>query len=172
MFLRYRRNKKQTLKKQKEIILERNRAEEQLNLASQKLNIFTSSFIDKNRKIEELEKVISSGLKQKENSINDIQLSIDQLKKTSILTDANWDDFTAIFKQVYPTFFDSLKSKYPKITPSEIRLLALSKLELENKQMALMLGVGSNAIRQIKSRFLKKYTTEEGTILFDLIKKI
>ena len=172
MFLRYRRNKKRAIRKQKKIILEKNRAEEQLNLASQKLNIFTNSFVDKNRKIEELEKIISSGLKQKENSINDIQLSIDQLKKSSILTDANWNDFTIIFKQVYPTFFDNLKSKYPKITPSEIRLLALSKLELENKQMALMLGVGSNAIRQIKSRFLKKYTTEEGTVLFDIIKKV
>lgn len=172
MFLRYRRYKKQALKNQEEIIIEKNKAEEQLNLASQKLKIFTNSFIDKNKKIEELEKIIDAKLIQKENGIIVIQSSIDQLKETSILTNTDWEDFVTVFKQAYPTFFDNLKSTYPKITPSEIRLLALSKLELNNKQMALMLGIGSNAIRQIKSRFLKKYTIEKDTTLFDIIKEI
>ena len=172
MFFRTRSNKKKVLEQQRKIILEKNKAEEQLELSSQKLTIFTNSFIDKNRKIEELEKIINSKLKQKENGINYIQSSIDHLKKSSILTDDNWNDFTSNFKQVYPTFFYNLKRKYSKITPSEIRLLALSKLDLENKQMALMLGVGPNAIRQIKSRFLKKYTTKEVVTISDIIKEL
>lgn len=172
MFLKYRRNKKKALKNEKKIISEKDNAEKRLSLASEKLKEFTKSFIDKNRKIEALEKLISSNANDIENNINEVKTTINQLKKSSILTDEGWNSFVGVFNQVYPTFFNSLKIKYPKITPSEIRLLALSKLELDNKQMALMLGVGSSAIRQIKSRFLNKYATEKDILLIDIINRI
>jgi DNA-binding CsgD family transcriptional regulator/cbb3-type cytochrome oxidase subunit 3 len=172
MFLKYSRNKKKALNNEKKILLEKNRAEEELSFASQKLKKFTNSIISKNRKIEELEKVINDKLKQKENGVNDLKSSINQLKKSSILTDQDWYRFVAVFKQVNPIFFDNLNVKYPKITPSEIRLLALSKLELDNKQMALMLGIGPNAIRQIKSRFFKKYHLNKDISLLKIVKPI
>ena len=170
MFLRYRKKKKKALNEHEKTISEKNKVEQQLNHASQKLKMFTGTYKDKQEKIEELEKIINESLK--ENDKNDIESSIYQLKKSSILTEQNWNDFATVFEQVYPAFFEKLKSRYPKITPSEIHLLALSKLELDNKQMALMLGVGSSAIRQIKSRFLKKYSTKEDVFLTDIVERI
>ncbi|PQJ78696.1 tetratricopeptide repeat protein [Polaribacter porphyrae] len=172
MFIRYSKNKKTALEKEEKMLLEKDNAEKKLNIASLKLKEFTTSFIDKNKKIEALEKLIKDTSETKENDTKEVKIKINQLRKSSILTDEEWDNFVNIFNQVYPIFFNNLKINYPKITPSETRLLALSKLELENKQMALMLGVGANAIRQIKSRFLKKYAVKTDTKLIEIINKL
>ena len=57
------------------------------------------------------------------------KLKDEEYINTVTIYEQNWNDFATVFEQVYPAFFEKLKSRYPKITPSEIHLLALSKLD-------------------------------------------
>ncbi len=69
-----------------------------------------------------------------------------------ILTDADWREFLQFFNKVYPSFFSSIKQKYPKLSKAELRFCCLSYLSLSDKEMSAMLGVGRASIRVTRGR--------------------
>ncbi len=94
------------------------------------------------------------------------------LQNSVLLTDENWRDFTHLFEKVNEGFFQRLKEKLPGLSPAETRFAALVKLQLSNKEMASMLGVGTEAIRQIRSRLKKKLNPEAKERIEELVEKI
>ena len=77
-----------------------------------------------------------------------------------------------MFDKVNPRFIPQLKSIAPDITTAEIRLAALVKLNLGNKHIASMLGIGTDAVRKTKSRLRQRLQIDNETELEDFIKKI
>jgi len=57
-----------------------------------------------------------------------------------------------MFDKANPGFISQLKSMAPDITTAEIRFAALTRLNLGNKHIASMLGIGADAVRKTKSR--------------------
>ncbi|MFT3911260.1 MAG: hypothetical protein QM737_17700 [Ferruginibacter sp.] len=96
----------------------------------------------------------------------------DKLKKYSILTEDHWNDFRHLFEKVHKGFFDTLKQKFPQLTQSEIRLLALLKLNLSKKEMAEMLGISPDSIKKTRQRIQSKINLPEDKHLEDLVKGI
>lgn len=78
------------------------------------------------------------------------------LQESILLTNEDWDRFSAVFEKVHPGFFNRLKLKMPALSPAETRFMALCKLKYAPKDMAAMLGIGKDAIRQYRSRLKKK----------------
>jgi len=78
------------------------------------------------------------------------------LLNSSILTGKDWLQFRHLFEQVYPTFFHDLHRTHPNLTPAELRLLALLKLQVPTKQMAYMLGVSVDSVHKARYRLRKK----------------
>jgi len=76
------------------------------------------------------------------------------LLSSSLLTNDDWDEFQRRFEQVHPGFFWHLRTQVPDITPAEERLLALSQLRLDTRQMGRMLGISPNSIRM--TRYARK----------------
>jgi DNA-binding CsgD family transcriptional regulator len=81
---------------------------------------------------------------------------IDSLKKTKIVTKQDWLKFQELFENVYPGIFHLLKEKLPALTQAEIRLICLTKLKLNNKQMAKTLGVSEETVIKTRYRLTKK----------------
>ncbi len=158
LYNRYRlksKNREQQMTSQKEL------TEQKLNYATIRLNNFKESIHEKNTLIEQFEGYLNKANKTikdfKDNpKPNASSKTIKQLQESAILTDKDWREFTTLFETVYPDFFNRLNEKFPDLTASETRLMALYRLRLNNKDMALILGVGASAIRQIKSRLGKK----------------
>ena len=129
------------------------KAEVELASASQQLNIFT-------KKIHENNALLETFQSQTGNINQEVLL---QLQQSTILTDEEWDSFRKAFESVHKGFLLRLKEKLPELSPAETRFMVLSKLKLSNKEMASTLGVGTDAIRQYRSRIRKKLNlTEEG----------
>ena len=133
--------------------------------ASKELAHFRSSLMEKNAMIESVQKKLDETNRQiaEENSTQEAVLKaetqqqiIEQLQEATLLTDRDWREFKEMFEHVHQRFFARLDEKWPGLTPSEVRFMALSRLQLENKEMALMLGVSTDAIRQVKRRIRKK----------------
>ncbi len=80
----------------------------------------------------------------------------DKLAKSVILTEDHWLEFKELFEQIHPHFFNRLKTALPLLTPAETRMLALIKINLSNKEMAMMLGVSGDTIKKTKQRLRKK----------------
>ncbi len=78
------------------------------------------------------------------------------LHEAVILTQVDWEKFRKQFKRHYPNFYSKLHEKYPKLTPSEIRLVTLIKLQFSIKKMAATLGISPKSIIKTRYRLKKK----------------
>ncbi|MEP6750588.1 MAG: hypothetical protein ABJB86_22820 [Bacteroidota bacterium] len=180
--LLYNRSLLKNRNRQQQLIAQKLLAENELQAATQQLNAFTQSIREKNEFIEkasrEIERVNAelnvaknerTGLASLPEAHNH---TLQLLQNSVLLTDEDWRNFTHLFEQVHSGFFQRLKEKLPGLSPAETRFAALVKLQLSNKEMASMLGVGTEAIRQIRSRLKKKLNPEAKERIEELVEKI
>lgn len=138
--------------------------------AQRELNEFRKNIYEKNMAIEqvtaELERL--TGAMQAEPDV----AVLAQLEQSILLTDEQWERFKELFEKVHKGFFTRLRIKMPDLSPAEIRLAALSKLNLSNKEMAAMLGISADAIRMNKHRLRKKLNLNDEEELADFLSRI
>ena len=171
LMLTYSRQRLKVKVKEEKVVLNEKILLSELKYATESLEGFKKSINDKNKMITHFEKELKLIHKQKEVGVKDELLNnlkndseaavMQQLITLAILTKQDWREFVKLFEKVHQGFFSRLKQKNPNLTESEIRLMALSRLQLDNKEMALILGVGGAAIRQSKSRLRKKLQIKE-----------
>ncbi len=164
------------------MLIQQQLAETELNIAKEQLNSFTKSIIEKNEVIDKAKAEIlriANDFHQLQNKQQATGTSgfaddgeLKHLYESVILTDFDWSNFTSLFDKVYPEFFIRVKQKFPQLSLSEKKFIALSKLKLDNKEMAAMLGVGTDAIRQNRSRLKKKLNLAEEILLEEIIDQI
>jgi DNA-binding CsgD family transcriptional regulator/cbb3-type cytochrome oxidase subunit 3 len=82
---------------------------------------------------------------------------IEKLKKQSILTKEDWQEFKTKFAVLFPKMTQEIEQKYPKTTQAEKRLLMLEYLGFSTEEIAVKVGVNKNTIYQTKRRFKNKY---------------
>ncbi|HEX5151703.1 MAG TPA: hypothetical protein VFW07_09640 [Parafilimonas sp.] len=174
--LLYNRSKLKSRYREEQLLAEKQLAETELKNARERLNEFTRSIVEKNELIEEIKAEITQlQLKQQEETpvspvISDGSLK--NLQESVLLTDDDWKNFTRLFDTVYEGFLNRLKEKLPGLSPAETRFLVLSKLKLNNKEMAAMLGVSTDAIRQTRSRLRKKLNLTDENGLEEALEEI
>jgi DNA-binding CsgD family transcriptional regulator len=60
------------------------------------------------------------------------------------------------FQISYPDSLSKILKKHPALTPAEIKLCALLTLNLDTKEVAIMLNLAFNSIRIARARLRKK----------------
>ncbi len=139
------------------------KASQDLEIAKQSLKIFTENIQKKNKLIEELERQLDSD--------TDLTL-VQQLQKSTILTEDDWQNFKFLFEQVHGGFLQRLKEKYPNFSPAETRFISLAKLSFSTKEMATALGVSSQSIRTNWYRIKKKLDLSDTVTPKELVEDI
>jgi DNA-binding CsgD family transcriptional regulator len=131
--------------------------ENELSNAKIMLDEYLKSMVEKNELLEQFKTDVEDLKKLKAKEIAEARIeNIEILNKTTILTEDDWNKFKELFEQVYQGFFTRLKEKLPDLTQAEIRLVCLSKLKLDTKQMAGILGVSTDTIKKTRYRLRKK----------------
>jgi DNA-binding CsgD family transcriptional regulator/tetratricopeptide (TPR) repeat protein len=126
--------------------------EKELQMTREQLLDFTRHLAEKNELIQQHEE--QNGNRQ----------VMQELEQTVILTGKDWGRFRELFEKVHPGYLQRLVQKIPGISPAEIRLMALAKLNFSNKEMASALGVTPQSIRVTWHRLRKKVDLgEEGS---------
>ncbi|WP_080056399.1 helix-turn-helix transcriptional regulator [Spirosoma aerolatum] len=140
---------------------EKKRADDLLAHATEQLALYMENLKDKNELIEKMTlELTQSESHSPEAAIVDTR--IESLRQSVILTETNWLEFKQLFERVYPHFFDNLLTKYQDLTPAEVRLLALLKLNIASREMAYMLGVSIESLRKSRYRLRKKLETQQA----------
>lgn len=67
-----------------------------------------------------------------------------------------WEEFELRFKQVHSGFYQNLLTKFPDLTPSELKLCALLKLNLSTKEICQLTGQRPGSLDVARSRLRKK----------------
>ncbi len=81
----------------------------------------------------------------------------------------NWKIFEANFEQTYEQFMKKLRENYPDLTPSDLRLCALLRMNLSSKEIAPLLGVSVRGIENHRYRIRKRLNLENDQNLTDFI---
>ena len=94
------------------------------------------------------------------------QQSTDKKTKTDILKlagklqktpqDEIWEEFEIRFKQVYSTFYENLSKEFPDISPNELKICALLRLNLSTKEICELSGQRPSSVDQARYRLRKK----------------
>lgn len=160
--------------RQNALIASQELARQELMNATTQLESYTKRLQEKNAIIEkstrEIEKLQATLTASQQGQVNDEALQ--QLHASTILTDEEWDEFKALFEQVHKGFLVRLKDKMPGLSPADTRFIVLSKLKLNNKEMAGILGVQPDSIRSNKHRLRKKFNLPDDNSITDFVDAI
>ena len=130
---------------------QKEKAQSEIAAAKEQLDMFTQNIIEKSNLIEKLEQQVKS------NVINAEQQKLtDELSHQTIVTEDDWNKFKSLYEKIYPGFFAKLRSKAHDITVAELRMAALTRLQLTNSQMASMLGISPDSVRKTRLRLRQR----------------
>lgn len=85
---------------------------------------------------------------------------------------SNWEEFEALFAKVNSSFWEKLNSLYPDLTPNERKLCAFLKLNMNNKDIALITLQSEEALKKSRLRLRGKLNLEQGANLTAFIQSL
>ncbi len=121
--------------------------------------------IQKNRILDELKQGMELVLKAKKSEQKDQIKALIQRVDYSFHRDQEWQDFRQAFEQVHLSFFDQLQNDFPDLSPADLRLCALIRLNMDSKDIATVLGISTDSLRISRYRLKKKLGLSQGNSL-------
>ncbi len=82
--------------------------------------------------------------------------SLKSMLSTEIEGEKSWEQFTTYFDQVNQNFITELLRKHPSLTQNDLRMCALTRLNMSNKEMAALLNISVQGVEKSRYR-LKKH---------------
>jgi PAS domain S-box-containing protein len=83
-----------------------------------------------------------------------------------------WEDFLMRFENVYELFYKRLHDQFPDLTPGELRLCALLRLNVSTKDIAAITFQNPQSIDTARYRLRKKLNLEPDDNLVDFLLKL
>ncbi len=167
-FQRRNRNKleKELLQKEKE------KLDKDIQYKSKQLTSQALMMMQKNNLISEISESLTSFSKhipiESEHEYNSLKR---QLKK-SIQSEEDWDLFKHYFEEVNKDFFPSLIKINKKLTPSELKLSALVKLNFSIKETASLLNISPDSVKTARYVLRRKLGLQKGESIYDFLNDI
>lgn len=144
--------------KERELIRLRNeKLQSELSFKSSQLANSTLEMIKKNEFLMSLKDKLNYQKKQLGHRFPDKYHS-ELIKKIddNISGDDNWKVFEQNFNLAHETFLQSIKSEFPELTPSDLRLCAFLRINLTSKEIAPLLGISFRGVENHRYRLRKK----------------
>lgn len=157
---------------QARVQLEQQSLKLELELKSRELSTHTVNIIQKNqfleKVLEQLEEILKDPKRDQRRPLRQLQLQISQ----NVNNGQHWDNFQGIFDQVHESFFLRLKEYCSSLTKTDLRLVALLKMNIPADEMATLLGVSADSLRVMRYRLRRKFNLEQGQGLEQFIQSI
>ncbi len=138
--------------------------EQELDFKKRQLTSYSLHLVQKNELMRELGDKIHKIRSENGNGADYDLKSLENLIHYSFNLDEDWEEFSLYFEEVHPGFFDWLNDNCPNLTPNELRLCALLRLNLSSKEIASLLGISPSSVKIARYRLRKKLqlNTEES----------
>ncbi|MDR2275897.1 MAG: tetratricopeptide repeat protein [Sphingobacterium sp.] len=118
-------------------------------------------------------------LKRNNEQINLLTSMLDEMGETSakdrdelktllqshLITDEKWQEFKLLLGREFPNLLQDIHSKFPDITESNLRVIVLMKMGLNNREVANVLGVTQDAVKKSMQRLKKKLGGQAGILM-------
>jgi tetratricopeptide (TPR) repeat protein/DNA-binding CsgD family transcriptional regulator len=151
-------------------ILEKEKLDAELTYKKKELTSHALNLARKNQTLEDL-KQRAQALKEKDQGAQGYQQLIRTIN-ADLQDDKIWENFARQFEAVHPGFNATIAQKYQEITPNELRMMALVKMNLSTKEIASLLNISIPGVKKARQRLRKKMSisTQESleTVIMDL----
>ena len=111
--------------------------------------------------MEKLKKILEEDQKEQKKKIRNLIKQIDY----NFSQDTDWDDFKFSFEKVHQDFFKKLNQNGNELTPGELKLASLMRMNLSSKEIASTLGISPESLRISRYRLRKKLNLDKGESL-------
>lgn len=132
-----------------------------LEFKNKELTTYTLNLVQKNEILE----TIKSQLEQlKTTPPHEAALKLNSLINSvnfSLHLDKGWDGFRKHFEDVHENFFETLRARQTDLNASDMKLCALLRLKLSNKEISTILGISPDSIKVARHRLRKKLQLSE-----------
>ena len=81
----------------------------------------------------------------------------------------DWNHFAIYFDQVHNNFLTILKTKFPQLSPTDLKLCAYLRLNLSSKEIAQILNISLKGVEVSRYRIRKKLNLPTETNLYDFL---
>ncbi|MDD4514401.1 triple tyrosine motif-containing protein [Massilibacteroides sp.] len=146
------------------IRLEKEKLEDELTYKSKELASATLSVISHNEFLEQLKAEVQSQKLTGSYSKGFFDKLI-RMINDNITKEGDWTVFQANFDRIHEKFFVKLKNRYSDLTPGDLRLCALLRLNMPTKDMAGILNLSVRGVEAARYRLRKKLNLTEGESL-------
>ena len=168
----HRQKQKEQLEKQEQLIiqLKNEQLEQDLNYKSKELASATLAHITQTDFLDELKKEIQTQQLSGTYTKRFFEKIIHMIDE-KLTNEDEWALYQANFDRIHEKFFFKLKERYPDLTPGDLRMCALLRLNMPTKDMAKMLNLSVRGIEAARYRLRKKLNLSEGENLVDFMIK-
>ncbi len=139
---------------------------QQLKFKNKELTSYTINFLQKNELLEQLQSTVllakKATPKEKDKLINEINKTI----RVHQNIDKNWEDFKRFFEEVHIDFYTKLKSKHPSLSANDLKVCSLTRLNLNIKETASILGISPESAKTARYRLRKKLELSQEQEIF------
>jgi DNA-binding CsgD family transcriptional regulator len=122
----------------------------EIEFRESQMSAMTLQMLQKNELMQELKEQLD---KNKE-AANDS--SLNRIISKGFNQDRDWQDFNKHFESINKNFYSHLKEAYPDISPNDLKLCALIRLNLSTKEMAGILNISPDSVKTARYRLRKK----------------
>lgn len=151
--------------------IERERLEDQLAFKNRELTAQALHIIQKNKMLQEIKDDLELMKNTEKGEPVDIKKVFHKISFEKQV-DKNWGQFIQTFKETNESFFNTLVKHFPDLTKSELRLCALIKMNMANKDIAIMLNISDDGVKKARYRLRKKLNLDSDENLNRFILQI
>ncbi|SKB92076.1 triple tyrosine motif-containing protein [Daejeonella lutea] len=145
----------------------------EVNTKNKELATVTMHLVERGKLLSRVREELALALK------NNLQLADSNDFKIILrmLTDAeknrhDWEQFSIHFDDVHRNFLSVLKSQYPALSTTDLKLCAYLKLNLSSKEIAQSMNITVKGVEVSRYRLRKKLNISKDVNLFDFLHKI
>lgn len=92
--------------------------------------------------------------------------------ETEIQGEESWAQFNLYFDQVNQNFTNELLKKHANLTQNDLRICALTRLNLSTKEIAALLNISAKGVQQSRYRVKKRMELTEENDLYEYLRGI
>lgn len=158
------RNEKEIMK------LQNDNLETEVHFKNKELATVTMHLVERGKLLSKIKEEMIKLLKH----INNTSISSEFKSIMRLLTDAeksddDWEHFAIHFDQVHSNFLSILKTKFPSLSPTDLKLCAYLRINLSSKEIAQLMNISIKSVEISRYRLRKKLPIETETNLYDFL---
>ncbi|MGB5819990.1 MAG: tetratricopeptide repeat protein [Saonia sp.] len=140
---------------------------QEITFKNKELTSYTLNFVQKNELLhslrEKIEVTKNADPSEQRKLLNELSRDI----KQHVNIDKDWEDFKRFFEEVHTDFHRKLKEEHPDLSANDLKICSLTRLNLNVKETASVLGISPESAKTARYRLRKKLDIRPEDELLD-----